>query len=886
MAPARTRQVIIAQTTVAPEAQETSDSQPLPPDFANRVGWLAHINQVTQNELARKYQNLDVMSVVNKPGGLRERLLMMKAVRPQDGDFLRAVKILSGKDVDEIEVQGLRIIINNPFDGYNENEIETTKQQLEGYASGGAMAAGEVRRIANSDTMFKNDIARMQSMTSQRGVQVPPIKADGQRSVVLAQMPAEPQAAVPMPGATPAPAQDQDPLSVDKFESVEQLRQTLIQLGPNNATYDKLFDLVGPDNEDSAKSALAKFFEGSPGGLCVLYDLLVKAGVASPIDQKTIGELMDTHPNIFPQGNTQTPTPAQTPMNPQAKITLRKNTEGFVLEHEDGRTITASKDWDFGEVAKVFGYKGDESDVESASKFLDEHVNTDMADDGSLFDNYMVAQASFHGLYLPPSDASMTTMEKTAGRISEPYIMSGPGDTRMCPKIRNVVSTYTCRFHCLDGLVVDDAQVLCGEAIWRQAVMDKFSREYKDADGNWVGGYINKRFEVDRTTHEHPYQLKPGQRQAPINEDAWSTEKRLQEMRESEGSSRGYSETPGDPKVYNFDQHELAKGPKNPDVAGKDKDPIAKIASNMVKVVVSESMFKAAGDPKFKGVEWAEPEPQEGIQFEGEESKKKDEKKKEDDKKEEKKAFNFTRKTAQMAPLAPPPGGSAAMGDFDKVGQRAERCSNPGCKKVCAMGTGVCPNCGSKTVPYHMSEIMNDTGAIAKPSIQAATFANGVYMVTKDGRAFFGATLTEAQSKMRGVVPMAPGSVQEEADQLENIIQEDTGMGQAPAQVQQPAMDATNMQAQPVQPNQAAPAAPVGQMPAVAPVGVVPAVSDDIAGGDEEVGLGPHIDAGALDNHMARQMVAEEPQDRQKRTEEFASYGLGADPKKSGNPKA
>jgi hypothetical protein len=202
------------------------------------------------------------------------------------------------------------------------------------------------------------------------------------------------------------------------------------------------------------------------------------------------------------------------------------------------------------------------------------------------------------GLFLPPNDAGIHTTEEglqkqASGGIGggigtgDAYTMYGESEKRMCPKIRNVVSTFICRYHCLDGLAIDDHQILCGEAIWRQAVMDKFSREYRDADGKWVGGYLNKRFLIEQDDGGHPALLKPGQRNAPIHDDAWSTEKRLQEMRNSESSKRGYSTTPGDPDgLYNFDQHDLAKGPK-PQLSEKKRDQIAKNAS----VKVSASHF-------------------------------------------------------------------------------------------------------------------------------------------------------------------------------------------------------------------------------------------------------------------------------------------------------
>jgi hypothetical protein len=235
-------------------------------------------------------------------------------------------------------------------------------------------------------------------------------------------------------------------------------------------------------------------------------------------------------------------------------------------------------------------------DVEVVEEVMAKHPEIAQGDNGQPEQK---PKQEFAGLYMPPSDSSLFT-KVASGYLGGPnsaYHTHGPGENRMCPKIRNVVNTYICRYHCLDGLAIDDHQVICGEALWRQNVMDKYSREYRDADGNWVGGYLNKRFEIHRDTGGHPYQLKPGQRHAPIHEDAWSVEKRLQEMRRSESKAREYSETPGDPKdLYNFDQHDIAKGPETPNLSEK---PMDKIASKwgIIKTAAGETMFDAPEKP-------------------------------------------------------------------------------------------------------------------------------------------------------------------------------------------------------------------------------------------------------------------------------------------------
>lgn len=111
-------------------------------------------------------------------------------------------------------------------------------------------------------------------------------------------------------------------------------------------------------------------------------------------------------------------------------------------------------------------------------------------------------------------------------------ILYGPEEKRYCPKLRNVISLFNCRFYCIDGLMVDDYRILCGEAVWRQNIMDKFSRAYRDADGKYVGGYIDKRFEVHHDTESPQYQLKPGQRRRPLRPDEFSVERRMDQQRE------------------------------------------------------------------------------------------------------------------------------------------------------------------------------------------------------------------------------------------------------------------------------------------------------------------------------------------------------------------
>lgn len=158
-------------------------------------------------------------------------------------------------------------------------------------------------------------------------------------------------------------------------------------------------------------------------------------------------------------------------------------------------------------------------------------------------------------------------MQKEAyTNLGDAYLIYGPTEKRICPKLSgkgggkvgasNVVSEEICRFHCLDGIVIDDNKTICGEAIFRGHLMDKFSREYVDKDGNIVGGYLNKRFEINRNVpEENKMRLKPGELRKPRPAEWGNTESRLQAMRQKEGDSRGYEPVTnsGDPFVWSSD---------------------------------------------------------------------------------------------------------------------------------------------------------------------------------------------------------------------------------------------------------------------------------------------------------------------------------------------
>jgi hypothetical protein len=142
-------------------------------------------------------------------------------------------------------------------------------------------------------------------------------------------------------------------------------------------------------------------------------------------------------------------------------------------------------------------------------------------------------------------------LEKTAqAKTLDNVIMYGPEQTRMDPFSRQPVSDW----HIVErnkgfGLTVGDIWNIDWESIWRSTVMDKYSRAYRDKDGNWVGGYINKRFEVDyNVPPASNMQLKPGQLRKPILPEYGNTESRLQ-------AARANGDVEGGPVVCDVDPY-------------------------------------------------------------------------------------------------------------------------------------------------------------------------------------------------------------------------------------------------------------------------------------------------------------------------------------------
>ena len=143
-------------------------------------------------------------------------------------------------------------------------------------------------------------------------------------------------------------------------------------------------------------------------------------------------------------------------------------------------------------------------------------------------------------------------IKSAQAKTIENTFLWGPHEKRFDPFLRQPVSDW----HVVErnkgfGLTVDDVYNIDWENIWRGTVMDKYSRPYRDKDGNWVGGYLNKRFETDKwIPPTNNYQLKPGERRRARPPEYGVTEARLQDMRSKD--DRGYGPETDTSKPFNW----------------------------------------------------------------------------------------------------------------------------------------------------------------------------------------------------------------------------------------------------------------------------------------------------------------------------------------------
>lgn len=172
-----------------------------------------------------------------------------------------------------------------------------------------------------------------------------------------------------------------------------------------------------------------------------------------------------------------------------------------------------------------------ESSPESVSNLPKESEGLDIAK-ASTFEIIKIAKEF---AYKNKSKKSLFNLQKVAQHkgLSDSVLLSGPSQTSLSPFSRDIQSGL----HLIEqnkgfGLKIDDVLDIDFEAIWRGNIMDKYNSPYRDEDGNYVGGYINRRFEVNQNIPSgNNLQLLPGTRGRPWMPEYSTLESRMEVLR-------------------------------------------------------------------------------------------------------------------------------------------------------------------------------------------------------------------------------------------------------------------------------------------------------------------------------------------------------------------
>lgn len=246
-------------------------------------------------------------------------------------------------------------------------------------------------------------------------------------------------------------------------------------------------------------------------------------------------------------------------LSDKSKINIRNNfqNDSQLMEYLNNTDQVESRQ-------KLFSMAGNnDTDLAEIKEFLDDYYDTQQ--DLGIYDvKFTEALTSIENIL--QKQAQTTSKNKFNLKVAQSktvddnvIMWSGqnpygiPQSSRVDPFTRQPVSDWHIiernKGYGQDGRI-GDVFNFDWETFWRGNIMDKYSRPYRDAEtGEWKGGYIEKRFEVDKWIPEtNNMQLKPGQRRKPRPVEYGLTEGRLEKMRQDLAVDKGYKPVSvGDP---------------------------------------------------------------------------------------------------------------------------------------------------------------------------------------------------------------------------------------------------------------------------------------------------------------------------------------------------
>ncbi len=208
-------------------------------------------------------------------------------------------------------------------------------------------------------------------------------------------------------------------------------------------------------------------------------------------------------------------------------------------------------------IFSVISGKDDSSEESVATIQQNVPVNIANTVTNSNLELKKAAQESVNRVITKRSNAKAFNLKTAQHKTLNNVIVLGPDGAGSGDHIDAFTGMLINDWHLIErnkgwGFKVDDKLNIDWESYWRSNIMDKFYRPYKDAEGNWVGGYLEGRFETDRNTVPYNnYQLKPGEKRRPYLPQYGLIEARLEDARDQMNKDRDYS--PADKgKVFNW----------------------------------------------------------------------------------------------------------------------------------------------------------------------------------------------------------------------------------------------------------------------------------------------------------------------------------------------
>jgi len=214
------------------------------------------------------------------------------------------------------------------------------------------------------------------------------------------------------------------------------------------------------------------------------------------------------------------------------------------------------------EIFKAIHGRGQGEDQVSA-EYIQASVEKSISEANKLIEQFAKKAASCKVIKKEASSFNLKKQAQAyAGSLHSEFLNFGPNSIRMLPHSNTGVigSDWHVWIRAKDhGFIMDDHAVDF-ETFWRGNIMDKYSQPYRNDKGEWVGGYLNKRFETDRNVPEgNNHQLLPGQRRRPYMPEFATMEARLEDSRGKFARERGYDPTDSDAKAYNWKEASSVK---------------------------------------------------------------------------------------------------------------------------------------------------------------------------------------------------------------------------------------------------------------------------------------------------------------------------------------